>query len=605
MADYRIVARIVAEDATAPGAESAARRLGQVEARAHRVGASITDLGRKLALLGGAAAGGAGLMGLLRWIVGLHTEVEDATVAISGLLEQFAGFSRPQALEATSDLLKQIKEDAKGGVGSFTDYVRGLQTVATAVGGFATLDQMRVLTRTAIAAGAVMRPGEGARLATMDIQQAFTQGVSMEQTPFASRALRAIGVTEAQFNRMLKKDRREAFDTLLRGFQSFEPMVKALGHTWTAQVDTFKDSVGEIVRVATAPLFERWKDTLLKINRTLEWVTGHIGSMVQFMRRMVVPIWEQLVAHAREYATLVGIAAATSLAPMAAPAAGALAGGAAGALRQAFPSAVKGLAGVGLAFQVGRGPEGSGGILSGLLGVFQAALGPLRAFAGVLGRLAWPLALGATLFEGIRGALAELPALGGVVLQAWKGLMDAFGQLGAAFSDLGGQGSVLNLVGTALVLAFGGLVKVLDWGVRVAATLVRGFGLLFRVFGLGLRGLWALFTGGWDAARKTWGGIGDVVAEEARQVGEIWGLQQARVEAAVQKAEEAAGGKSAEGEKPGKPPVPVQQTNIYNPRFEIKTERLDDPVRVVQVLQEGLERLRRHPLQARRLPVPG
>ena len=113
---YIIRARIVAEDAAAPGADSAQRRLEAVESQAGSTGSALT---RMFGLIGGMAGIGAAVKG----ITGFQATLEDAQNGLATLYSALAGVDIGQGFRLAQDDLAGLRADAAAGIGELYDYL--------------------------------------------------------------------------------------------------------------------------------------------------------------------------------------------------------------------------------------------------------------------------------------------------------------------------------------------------------------------------------------------------------------------------------------------------------------------------------------------------
>lgn len=582
--DYTISARIVAEDATTAGAKSAERSIKAVEDRATSAGFSI---GRMFAIIGGAT----GLGYAIRGMVGLNSEIQDATIGMASLLNASTGTPMDRSIRIARSQLQGLREDAAKGAGELTDYTQGFQVLLNpGLTAGKTLDQIRLLNKNAIGAGFALRGVEGIQYAPRDVQQALTGQLGERTTPIVFQALRAAHIDIEKFRR---ESVSKKFDDLNTAFGKFGPGIEAMGKTWSAQFATLKDNVKEVIRAVTGPLFDRWTKDLIKVNDWLKANKGHIAEIAETWGKRLVAMWDVLIKRAGTYAAIVG---ASALIPSA--------NGAISSASAAMPAATKFLGTVGSAIRTGAmggvasaGIAGSGwfgasmsGIAGGAsagLSAIGAALGPIAAVAGVV--VAGILA--------IKGALSEFPSVGASVTGAVGDLMDAFGGLGGAMADLTAEGSALNLVGGAILEVFTGLIHVLAFGVRVIASVVEIVATLLRVIGDGAMGIYDVIMG--NTARAQSRSVSGRLGEAGTALAGIWGVEPqgpALSKFGVRRREKGIEGLNTSS----------NVTNINGPiTMHVKTEVNADPARVMVALNEGVDRLRVFATQGKRLPVLG
>jgi hypothetical protein len=572
-ADYEIVARIVAQDASIPGTNAVEKRLDRLEKRAEGFGNVLgASFGKAMAFLGGTAGIGVAVKG----VVSLNSEIETATNGMATLFSAFTGAPIDQSLGRAKGILGDLRKDAKAGVGELTNYTEGFQKIFGATGGAVDDQAVRQLTRNALAAGFALRGNEGLALAPMDIAQALSGGVSRAETPIVMTALQSIGMSAEKFNKL---DPAKKVETLNKAFGGFAGGVELMGKSWDAQFSTLLDNIRELARTATKPLFDRWSEKLRQIN---EWFAAHeedLADVVQVWGRRLLDLWDQLITKAGIYA---GIVVGSALAPSLAPGAKTAAGGiAAGARFVGQAASASKMVGVGTMASL-LGPTAMGAIQAALAAVgatFSTVVLPVVAIIGVIA-----LAIG-----GMYGALQEWSGLMDALLASIAFVTDALGELFGAFGSLVGQGSLLNIIGgalvgvlTAMLFVFGGLVK-------AAALFVETLGLLLRLFGSGAKMAYAAITG------DVRGGIlaqveGQRAIDEYRmRAGGILGL--------LPQPGEGAGDGTGED---GKPTVPKNVTNIGTVNVQVKAEVNEDPARVAVAFNEVLGNLERYSRQPKR-----
>lgn len=577
--EYAIVGRIVARDATSPGTTSATKGLQAVEDKARSVGWNIQGfLGRAFAVMGGGAIVG----GAVRGMIGLNTEIESAQSALTGLFMSQTGASLKQAFQVSRQELRGLRADAAAGVGELSNYM-GTYQAAASVGlplG-ASLTDLRELTRNAIAAGDIYRPGgEGMQLAGLDIQQALTGQVGDRTTPIVMAALRASGTSAEAFRALRPEERINALNT---AFAVYAPAVEMMGRTWSAQMSTLQDNTKELIRTVTAPLFASWTDSLRRANEWIKEHRGELTSIAEVWGARILRIWDHVISHARTYLGLLVAAAAVQAAPTVIGAAR----GAGGALGRAG-AGVRGLL---------SDPFGFASVFAGVGGGANAVAGPgmIAALRGALAgfsRLAGPVALVAVAATSAYGALAEFPSLLAFLADSGRYVIESFSGLADAFGTLTQSGSALNYVGAALVATFGGLGYVIGGVVRVIGSLAIGLGVIFGILGEGMGIVYGAINGNGSAVVNGTDRMAALLVNAQDQLGQLW-----------------LGGANSgvQGEQTGKiADLPTKKggdniTNINGPMtFQLRTEINADPARVMVAWEEGADTLTRFRTSARR-----
>ena len=580
-ADYTIRARIVAEDATASGAESASRRLAQVEQSAARTGMSISgSLARAFAVLGGAA----GIGVVVRGMVGLNSEIQTAQTGLATLFTAMTGSPIATSVGIARKELQALRKDAATGVGELSDYVAAFQGVlGPGLAAGKNTEQLRGLTRNALAAGFALQGQRGLRNAPIDIQQALTSGAGDRITPIVSTALKAVGMTNEAFNKLTVAKR---IDELNRAFATFGPGVALMGQTWDAQLSTFTDNLKNAIRVVSTPLFDRWTDGLRSVNRWLASNADSIDARMTEWGGRLLATWDKLISRATVYAGILGAAGLASAAPGVIGGASAGAGGLA-AIRAAIMSGA--MAGSLRAGLLAPGLAGAGAVGGG-------ALGGLSAIGGILATLAAPAVAVAVALTSVLTAVRN----GGVGLQILENglyrVQQAFGGVGAALDYLTTSGGAFDAIGQTLLATFGGLLYVVDPLIRGLGSLAVGLGLVLNVVTDGFRAMYLVATGDLAGAAKI--SVLDRLNDAAGALGKVWSNQGGFTYRDTTTGADA-------GMDPRKMKVPQSVTNIGTVNMNVKTEVNADPARVMTALSEGLDQVRIFGRGAKRTPAFG
>lgn len=565
--DYIIQAKIVVDERDADLAvRGVDGSMARMQGRAASLGGTISKMTGMFAMLGGVYGMGRAVKGVL----GLQVELQNAEGSLATLFNSLGGMEISDALGLARTEIQGLRQDAAKGVGELSDYTEAYQRLAAPLmsAGLGT-DAIRAFTRQSLTAGFASRGQEGLKLAPMDIVQALTGGAGDRTTPVVIQALSAIGMGADEFNKL---DVRAKTDVLMRAFGTFEEGAKLMGQSWDAQMATLGDGVKELIRTATRPLFDRWSQQLQKANAWMEKNSDRLNEMAEKWGPKLVEMWDTLISRAGTYAAIVAGAA----------------------VAQSLPTGVGGSRGGGLA-----GLSGGGGMLSQLTGL----LGTIIRFAG-------PAAIVSVAFVAMQGALQEFPSLLTMIGEQVGFVVSGFWLVFESFGGLTQSGSALNLVGFALIQQFRGLGTVLGF-------VLRGVGLVVEVFGLFLTSLGVLVQRLVLTARMAWAlASGDLVggkqaADQFRalnqsgaeslganvgRIKKILGLQE---DLDAKAKEPGSGGLDANGLKGSN----GGNTYISKVEMQVKTEMNADPARVMIALDEGLDKVRRHARQPRRVPL--
>ncbi len=557
--DYVIRARIVAEDAAAPGADSAQRRLEAVENQAGSTGSALT---RMFGLIGGMAGIGMAVKGIL----GFQSTLEDAQNGLATLYSALAGVDIGQGFRMAQEDVAGLRQDAAAGIGELSDYLGTFNRVLGAgLSMGASRGQLRTLTKETITATGAVFGSAGLSRAPEELMMAMEGRANKRLTPVIGMALTAIHMTDEAFNRLKPEARIEA---LTRALNTFGPGVALMGQSWNAQFSTLHDTIQGLIGTVTKPLFDRWKTELGAVN---DWLVKNKNMLAEIAERWgarLLKVWDGLVARAGTYAALVAASQVGSLTG----AAGAVAGGARAVAMPLLTGLSEGVAGGGLM-----------GGLSGLSAAFSALATPFVAVTGAI--------------LAVKGAMSDYPSVLGYVMQAGGRLMDSFGLLGTAMDSLTGPGSALNMIGAALTGPFGIFLDVLGVGVRILAAFATGIGVVFSVIGNGLQWIYSLMAGDAHGVIKAKANMANAIDQANRNLSVLAGFDlQTNTKGGLDHAVAAGDLKTKKGGD--------SITNISGPvTLQIKTEVNADPARVMTALGEGLDRIRLAGLQARRIPA--
>ena len=576
-ADYTIRARIVASDATSPGAKSAERRLEDVERKGLGVGS------RLMAVFAAVAAGGMVVAGVTRGIVGVNSALEDAKVGLAGMFSANAGLSIADSFKVANKELNTLRKLSAAGAGELADYSSIFQqTFLPLRNAGADLDRInRVVAQTVAVGFATGRGAEGARLLGFDIQQALTAGAGIRATTQLNMVLSGVGMTADQLNDLSSGGRLEVIE---KAFLRWQGAVDAFGATWSARYTTFKDNLKTITVNATGPLFHRWSDQLARVNTWLSKNADSLRDIADVWGQRLVKVWDHLIRQAGTYAAIVAASTVATVAP-----------GLGGALRGAGSSAGGFGRSLGAAYGWGSTLPGRSGLMGRVSGGVAGVLGELgasfRGLAPVLGRVAAPLAVLTTAFAAVRGSLAEFPGLTLFVGGQLRGLVRALGGLVEAFGSLTAKGSALNLVGGSLVGTFGGLIWLSTQVVKIVGSLAIGLGVVLQVIGDGLKAIYYAATGQFAEAAKL--SVTGRLANANDQLSRLW--------FPGNEVPTAPGDDGAVPELPGT--KTGGNTYIGTVNVKVKSEVNADPARVARAWDEILDKAARNRTQALRNPV--
>lgn len=270
---------------------------------------SIISMG-KWALLG---AGALGVRALAEGITTLNSEAETATIGIAGMLQAGGAFNDFQAaMGRSTELMDEMRKDAAALPGTFDDLRRVFE--GGLLGSLAAGKTSKQAEKMAASFMAV------SKMLNVDSHTAGRElsmllgGRAGAHVVLWSRLQPIIGKTAQEFNAMSNKDRFEAIEKALKGF---DPAVRAFAHTWDAISSTTKDIWTHFKRMAATPMFNALKSDLDSFNiwtennkaLLIEWemiVGGNIVAAYQKVKDILQWIWthhSQLIESAKHAAT--------------------------------------------------------------------------------------------------------------------------------------------------------------------------------------------------------------------------------------------------------------------------------------------------------------
>lgn len=545
IAEDIIRVKIEVDDQSA-GLSKVENRMAGLQALGSAVGAGI---GASLTAGFAMAAGAAGVGMLAVGIAGLHSELQGAEFGLASLVSALTGQDITTSLKSAREQVRGLKEDAAKGVGELRDYTRGFQQIlAPTMNAGATMGQIRELNKLALAAGFALDGQLGLQSVSRDVAQAMDQGVGQMTTPIVNKLLPAIGLTNAEFNKLGKKDR---FDALTRAFGTMAEGAALMGTGWEAQVATFQDGVKSIIMDVTKPIFDIWVGQLASANDWMEKNRDAMKEMAEVWGPRLASVWEKVSGDPGMVAT--GGAGVMGMA------------GAAGFARAGGVSAI--------GAATGAGTVASGGILAGVMSI---------------------LAIG---FLALKGAIGEFPKLLELGAFAAARFGVAMGMLWDSLSGLTGSGSILNRVGAGLFLVGVGFVEVLTRITMAIAGFVKFLGtaalwmgqIFDSITSMDFKTASAIATGGGQKAALTT--LGKDLA--AALTGDIK-LPKVRKNSTGEGDSE--GGKGLT--KPGQGDVHIGKVEV-----KVKAEVNADPNRVAVSMEEVFSRINQYRKQASVAPL--
>lgn len=264
---------------------------------------SFNNLVRSAALIGFAS----GIVKGTRALITMQTEIQNAEVGIGSIISALTKTDMTKSLRAASNIVKELRKDATKAPGELADFAQGFQQIlAPVLSAGGTLGRARELNRLALLAGSAINPDRGLKTLPIDVTQALTQGVGARTTRDLNIALRAISVSNEEFNEMTRPERLE---TLERAFGTFSEAALVMGRTWDAQAATLKDNIKEIARTITRPLFQTMTDQLINVNNLMDKNNAAITIWADTLSNRVLRTYDDILRRGPQIARVIGVSA--------------------------------------------------------------------------------------------------------------------------------------------------------------------------------------------------------------------------------------------------------------------------------------------------------
>lgn len=355
---------------TGRAAQSAARRIGILER-------SIRSAGTAL-LAGGAFFG---VKAAKNALIDFNTNLEQARLSMSGLLQMNMGGEWADNQERANRLVRQFQNDAKKSVATTMDFVDMGKLITgplTRVGG--TLKDVSDITKGAVVAAKAM--GEESGLVARDIEAALRGNITMRDR-FIRAMLPTIKMTKEEFNTIARQAPEQALGLLraMFGAEAIKNMAETQAKSFAGVSSTLRDNIERMFGRIGLPLMNALTEQMARINAFFDNNSTKVAQFVNDFSAGLVKGFN-LAVKAFEFinrnrALLLSLAKSFLIFKAVRGVGGILTGMAGGlsSLNTAAVAASGGLSG-----------------LSGKLGAFTSALGPatmaLGAFAGGLNVIA-------------------------------------------------------------------------------------------------------------------------------------------------------------------------------------------------------------------------
>jgi hypothetical protein len=224
-----------------------------------------------LAAVGAAGAGALAVAALKTGLIDVNAKLEDANIGFATIFNMLGKTGVPQGLVLAKGLIAGIREDAKRLPGEFGDFVGMAQTItAPLLNAGKGVEDIRDLTRDTVVATAALLGSDaahmqqGAREMAM-LLEGHAGGHNVLGTRLGINAHTKIGGKD-----FAKAGAKERFDFITKALQGAKDSLPAFEKSWSGLTSTMVDGAKQLMGSATAPLFERIKLDLHRINDALD-----------------------------------------------------------------------------------------------------------------------------------------------------------------------------------------------------------------------------------------------------------------------------------------------------------------------------------------------
>jgi hypothetical protein len=218
-----------------------------------------------------------------RFAIEAQREAQLAQSMIASVMMTNADLTPETAQLRASGMFRDLARDAARGVGNLPAYLETYQRAYAPLESVGFDDQrIRRLTNAAVAAGFGYRGTEGARLASIDVQQALEGRLSERNTPIIVQALRAAGLpADAEtFNAASMRKRAELLEVAL---SKAAKSATLFSQTYDAQRDAVVENVKELTRSMTGPLFESLMKGMETFNKSVDANRDTYNTTAEFL----------------------------------------------------------------------------------------------------------------------------------------------------------------------------------------------------------------------------------------------------------------------------------------------------------------------------------
>lgn len=261
--EYDVNLRYILQDQVSGG-------LAGIRDRARETAAASTSLSDSLGRLAGIAGGLFGVHEAKKALVDFNSEMEQAKITATGLLQLNAGGTFSDNMARATEVVSRLQQEAKTSVGTTADMVHMFSMLAQPLSqAGASMEDYVNITKASVVASRAM--GIAADVAARDVDQAIRgQFHSVDQ--FTGKVLGPMGFVgeegRARFNALSQTER---LNTLRKGLAqpAFKDMAAAQGTSFAGEVSTLQDNIQIALGKVGLPLF---KEITAEIHEWNQWI---------------------------------------------------------------------------------------------------------------------------------------------------------------------------------------------------------------------------------------------------------------------------------------------------------------------------------------------
>jgi hypothetical protein len=417
------------------------------------------------------AAAGLARMGLdgMAAVMRIGAHAENTRIVIAGMLQ--AGGATTvwgQSMRVAGRAMEQIRHDAARLPGEADDFITVFRAGLPKALAAGMRDPMQVagFTNRFAALGNVLGRDSAEVGRDLNLMLSGRAGANVAMfsalQPHITAAARGMGLTVRNAKDFNKLRPAQWLALTQAALARFDPMIEAFKDTWETQESTFKSTGDELLRIGSAPLFERMKTTLKGVNEWLDHNKGLVQSLAILVGDTLGGAFDFIVGQLKGISPddlMTGFREVLDIVK-----------GLGGVFANVIWPVLKGLGGG--AFKAIGSALGPLSTVLGMLSGSKVDAGPWETIGKALGYVAVAVgALGLALGAAGAAIFAVLGTIGSGFVELFSG--QTWSELGAGLSDIGtrivdGLWNGLTAAWAGLLARFRGLVDLLPAAVRRA-----------------------------------------------------------------------------------------------------------------------------------------